>query len=130
MFKNRLDAARQLKNKLEPDFDSKIEIKIISLTPGGNKIAKYLDKLLSSRPKDDQSPTETILIVDDGGSSPEKLIRAVKLYRQKNFKKIAVGIPVYKLDDILKLQKHADAVYTVYQPKTFISTEEFYISTQ
>lgn len=126
MFKNRLDAARQLKKKLDPDLIQKNELKIVGLTPGGNKIADYLNKLFNILPSNNNHQASSVLIVDDGTSQLEKFIKTIKFYRQSKVKKIIIGIPVYKLDHLLSLQKHADAVYAVYKPKTFISIEEFY----
>ncbi len=126
MFKNRLDAAKQLKEKLEPDLGPKKEIKIIALTSGGKKIAAYLKKLLKNSYSSTISHQSSIIIVDDGSISVDKLIHAVKLYRKENAQKIIAAIPVYKLENILKLQEIADAVYAIYQPKAFISPEEFY----
>jgi len=122
MFKNRLDAAKQLAEKIKKD--SIKNVNIIALTPGGRKIAKYLKKLLPSNPN--QQNLTSVLIVDDGNISSQKLTHAVKLYRSKNPKKIIIGLPVYKHEEILKLENIADAVYTVSEPETFVSAAEFY----
>lgn len=135
MFKNRLDAAKQLAEKLKQD---KIKpTKIVGLTKGGQKMAQYIQKLLpptTNHPSASSAQSNcgrgqnqiTILIVDDGSISLEKLIHAIKLYRRKNIKRIILGLPVYKHEEIRKLEKLADAVYTINEPKTFISAEEFY----
>ncbi len=122
MFKNRLDAAKQLTEKIKKD-DIK-NLNIIALTPGGRKIAKYLKKLLSQATN--HKRRASILIVDDGNISPKKLVHAVKLYRRKNPKKILIGLPIYKHEEVRKLEKIADAVYTIIEPKNFISITEFY----
>jgi predicted phosphoribosyltransferase len=121
MFKNRLDAAKQLAEKLNQDQIK--PTKIIGLTKGGQKLAKYLKKLLPPTSSHKQLVT---IIADDGGISLAKLIHAVKLYRRKNVQKIIVALPVYKHENIKKIEKLADAVYTVQEPSPFISAEEFY----
>ncbi len=122
MFKNLLDAAKQLAEKINQD---KIQpTKTIGLSENGKKIANYLKRLLPSTAN--RKHLATILITDDGNLPLNKLIHAVKLYRQKNVKRIIVGLPIYKHDDVLELEKLADAVYTVHEPATFISAAEFY----
>jgi predicted phosphoribosyltransferase len=122
MFKNLLDAGKQLANKIKRD---RIQpTKIIGLSENGKKIANYLKKLLPLSTNHEH--LATILITDDGNLNLNKLTHAVNIYRQKKVKKIIVGIPVYKHEDVLELEKHADAVYTIHEPETFISAEEFY----
>ncbi len=134
MFKNKLDASKQLAEKINRDEIK--PTKIIGLTEPGKKLGQALIKLLSvpkqpTRPKlRSVAGKPTIIIADDGGTAVEKLIHAVKLFRKKNAKKIIVALPVYKHEDVLELEKHADAVYTVQEPETFISPEEFYTSMQ
>jgi len=125
MFKNILDAGKQLANKIKRD---RIQpTKIIGLSENGKKIANYLKHLLNiSGTSIINHQSSVIMITDDGSVSPNKLIHAVNIYRQKNVKKIIVGIPVYKHENVLELEKHADAVYTIHEPETFISAEEFY----
>jgi len=125
MFKNLLNAAKQLANKI--DRDEIQPTKIIGLSENGKKIANYLKHLLNiSGTSIINHQSSVIMITDDGNLHLNKLIHAVNLYRQKKVKKIIVGIPVYKHEDVLNLEKHADAVYTIYEPETFISAEEFY----
>ncbi len=126
MFKNRLDAAKQLAEKI--NHDNIQPTKIISLSKNSKKIAQYLKKLLSAGQKAHQPLAEIILIVDDGSASLDKLKHAVKIYRKKKAKKVIIGLPVYKHKNIRKLEEIADAVYTVHEPKTFISPEAFYAS--
>jgi len=67
-----------------------------------------------------------IIIVDDGSIPVDQLIHAVKVYRKKKAQKIVIALPVYKHESIRKLEEIADAVYTIFEPKTFISITEFY----
>jgi predicted phosphoribosyltransferase len=124
MFKNKQQAAKKLAERLKNDRVEKRSLKIISLTKPGEEIARYLKKELETDHPADQNPI--IIIVDDGRVSFSKLRGKINQLRQEKVKQILIAMPVYEHEKIRKLEKFADGVYILEQPKVFLSAEDFY----
>ncbi len=127
MFKNKKQAAQKLLERLKNDRVGERPVKIITLTSGGKPIADYLNKNLNYLPPstNDNRPS-TIIIADDGRASFSRLRGKINQLRQENTKKILVAMPIYEHKKVRELEKHADGVYILKQPKVFISAEDFY----
>lgn len=128
MFKDKQKAAEKLAQRLKKDRVGERPIKIISLTAGGQQIANYLHKNLNFPLANHKSllTNHYILIVDDGSVSFSKLRGKINHLRQEKAKQILVAMPVYEHEKIRKLEKFADGVYILEQPKVFMSARDFY----
>lgn len=140
MFKNKKTAAIKLAEKLSRDRVGERSVKIISLTSGGKPIADILSKNLNIPIANHPPATpglpggrgqslftnHCIIIVDDGSVSFSKLRGEINQLRQERAKKILVAMPVYEHKKTRKLEKFADGVYILEQPKVFLSAEDFY----
>ncbi len=124
MFNTRRQAAEQLLQRLKNDRVGERPTKIIHLTENGKPIAEYLNKNLNLSSINHRP--STIIITDDGNISLSKLLGKIHALREKNAKQILVAIPVYEHEKVRKLEKFADGVYVLKQPKVFMSADEFY----
>ncbi len=128
MFTNKQQAAKKLAEKLKRDGVGERSVKIISLTPGGQSIAETLSKNLNIPIANRQSliANHYIIIADDGSVNFSKLRGKINQLRQENAKKILIAMPVYEHKKTRKLEKFADGVYVLEQPKVFLSADDFY----
>ena len=124
MFKNKQQEAQQLLERLRNDRVGERTVKIISLSEKENQIANYLkEKLLNNQPKE---KGEIVIIADEGSVGFSRLRGKINQLRQEKAKQILIAMPVYEHEKARELEKHADGVYILEQPKVFMSADDFY----
>lgn len=128
MFKNKQQAAEKLAERLKNDRVGERSVKIITLTSGGQPIADILSKNLNIPIANHQSlfTNHCIIIADDGSVNFSRLRGKINQLRQEKAKKILIAMPIYEHEKARELEKYADGVYILEQPKVFLSADDFY----
>lgn len=133
MFHSRLDAGRQLAEKLKEEGIKQGKALITSLSPGGTIIAEAVAALLDitcqplNKGKDiAEISGKTVIIADDGEIDIKTINETIIQIRSQNPHQIIVSIPVYSLENTEELKQIADRVIILEQPALFLSPIEFY----
>jgi putative phosphoribosyl transferase len=101
---------------------------------------EYIDRMVTQKQNEaresyielrgDKPPIDlkgkTAIIVDDGVATGSTMLMAVELVRKRKPEKIVIAIPVAPPDTVRRLEKVADEVISLLEPRGFMAIGQYY----